>query len=253
MEPGGSITIATQVRERSEVQGLEAEGLDGEAQKDQRFACVQVSDDGCGMDAETIKRACDPFFTTKARDKGTGLGLATVFGIVQQNNGGFDIDSEPGRGTRLSICFPLEERESEALLPGGESKVVPRGHECILLVEDEPAVLQLGVQILSKLGYDVVSADSPKKAIEIGRELGPRLSALVTDVVMPECNGHALWEELHRDLPELRCLFVSGYDERRPDPAEARDAGCRFLAKPYTSLELAHELRSLLDERLSGD
>ena len=125
---------------------------------------------------------------------------------------------------------------------------MPRGNECVLLVEDEPSVLQLGTQILAGLGYDVFSTESASEAIEIGRELGSRLAALVTDVVMPECNGHELWEQLHRELPDLRCLFVSGYDDRRHRSVPSDCEHCRFLAKPYTTQELARELRLLLDE-----
>jgi PAS domain S-box-containing protein len=214
-------------------------------------ASLAVSDDGCGMDKEQLSRAFEPFFTTKAVGKGTGLGLSTVYGIVKQNGGYIDVQSEPNHGTTVRIYLPRYTGEAVVVLAAEAADdtagALPRGGETILLVEDEPALLRLTTRMLEDQGYEVLAASTPGGAIEMARNGACRASLLITDVIMPEMNGQTLARHLLTICPRLKCLFVSGY----PADVIARhgvlDEGTHLLEKPFSDAGLAAAVRRALD------
>ena len=215
------------------------------------YASLAVSDDGCGMEKEQLVHAFEPFFTTKAVGRGTGLGLSTVYGIVKQNDGFIDVESEPNHGTTVRIYLPrylgqaVDEPPAETAAESAGA--LPRGGETILLVEDEPALLRLTTRMLEDQGYTVMAASTPGGAIELARNGACRASLLITDVIMPEMNGQTLDENLLSICPRLKCLFVSGY----PADVIARHGvlgeGTHFLEKPFSDVRLAAAVRSALD------
>ena len=202
-----------------------------------------VSDTGLGMDEETKSRIFEPFFTTKEAGKGTGLGLATVFGIVTQSGGTIGVESAPGRGASFTITLPLARGESEAVAERTTSVV--HGTGSILLVEDERAVRVLVRSILTRAGYDVIDAPSAAEALNLAQ--AQSFDLLLTDVVMPSCTGPELFQQLQATRPSLRVLYMSGYakdtllDTRRL----AENAG--FIAKPFTAESLTRKVGELLD------
>jgi signal transduction histidine kinase len=211
------------------------------------YVLLAVSDDGCGMDQKVLNNLFEPFFTTKEVGKGTGLGLATVYGIIKQNNGFINVYSEPGHGTTFKLYLPRtdlpvsEERHSEH----GEKDL--GGTETILLVEDEESVLALGKAILERYGYAVLTARSPAEAMSLAeRHPGP-IHLLVTDVVMPGMNGRELKERLYASRPGLKCVFVSGYTANMVAHRGILDEGVHFLQKPFPVKALAEKVREVLD------
>jgi PAS domain S-box-containing protein len=214
-----------------------------------QYVMLAVSDDGCGLDKETMACIFEPFFTTKEMGKGTGLGLATVYGIVKQNNGFINVYSEPGQGTTFKIYLPrhagkIEQTWKEALV-----KPDARGHETILLVEDEPAILELITMMLERQGYTILVAPTPGKAIRLAREHSGEIHLLMTDVVMPEMNGRDLAKNLLSLHPHLKRLFMSGYTANVIAHHGVLDEGVYFIQKPFSISELAAKVR----EVLSGD
>lgn len=211
------------------------------------YVLLTVSDSGGGMDRETLSRVFEPFFTTKEVGRGTGLGLSTVHGIVKQNGGHIAVYSEPGTGTTFKVYLP---RCTEmGALPGEEfPSELQRGRgEGILLVEDETAVRELTNQMLVKLGYRVVEAESPGAAMEIAGKPDFDIQLLLTDVVMPGMNGRDLADKLKGIHPELRCLFMSGYTADILAGKGEVDEGLVFLAKPFTRKELGAKVRQALE------
>lgn len=209
------------------------------------FVCLAVEDDGCGMDAATVRQIFEPFFTTKALGEGTGLGLSTVYGIVRQNGGFVEVESEPGAGTTMRVFLPRESDETEPA--GQESEPVASGQETVLVVEDEPALLRLTSQLLSELGYDVHEALGPARALELVADESLHLDLLVTDVIMPGMSGSELFEALRRDRPGLRCLYVSGYTADVIAAEGVLDPGVALLHKPFTVRALGTKVREVLD------
>ena len=212
-----------------------------------QYVVLVVRDEGVGMDAETRARVFEPFFTTKPVGKGTGLGLATVYGLVKQSGGEIQLESEPGKGTALRIFLPRIDAPLETPVPLSAAPPLPRGTETLLLVEDEEAVRQLAVTVLTKLGYSVLEAPDAATAIGVFEEYRGPLDLLVTDVILPGLSGPRLAERLRAIRPALRVLFVSGYTEEELDRAKAPTADTAFLAKPYTAASLAHKVRDVLD------
>jgi CheY-like chemotaxis protein len=180
--------------------------------------------------------------------QGTGLGLATVYGIVKQNHGFINVYSEPGRGTTFQIHLP---RHTErAVGPGGEAAVPTpgRGHETILLVEDEASILRVSRRLLENLGYTVLAAATPGEAMQLAREHAGEIHLLITDVVMPEMNGRDLARNLLSQYPNLRRLFMSGYTANVIAHHGVLDPGVHFLQKPFTIPALADKVREVLSE-----
>ena len=213
-----------------------------------RYVVLAVGDTGCGMDRETLEHIFEPFFTTKAPGEGTGLGLATVYGIVKQNEGFVTVESQPGRGTTFRIHLPLEssltaeERQSKSDTPR------PGGTETILLVEDEKAIRETMRVFLDTLGYKVLAADSPKVALAIAEAHQGPIDLLITDVVMPEMNGRELADHLVRMRPGLPALFMSGYTRDIVATRGALDQRVTCLTKPFSRDELARKVRQVLQE-----
>ncbi len=212
------------------------------------YVRFSVSDDGSGMDRETQAHIFEPFYTTKELGKGTGLGLATVFGIVKQNGGFINVYSEPGKGTTFSIYLPRLAEESPHSPSGGEEAPIPGGHETVLLVEDETSILKMTSSMLGMQGYNVLSAESPKEAILMAREHSGEIHLLLTDVIMPEINGSALAKILRSDYPKMKFLFMSGYTADVMAQYDMREEEVNFIQKPFSLSDLAVKVREVLDE-----
>lgn len=211
------------------------------------FVRLLIADDGAGMDRETLSRIFDPFFTTKPQGKGTGLGLATVYGIVQQNAGFIEVHSAPGRGASFAVYLPRCAREESASEPGPSARPATDGHETILLVEDEPMTLALCKRVLEQLGYTVLSSGSPGKAVDMaGAHRGP-IHLLVTDVVMPEMNGRDLARRLQAEHPGLKVLFTSGYTANVIAHHGVLENGVQFISKPFSMRDFAARVRQSLE------
>ncbi len=212
------------------------------------FVLLGVSDDGSGMDKKTLSNLFEPFFTTKEMGKGTGLGLATVYGIVKQNKGFVNVYSEPGQGTTFRIYLPREVSADE--IPGviQPENPVPTGDETILLVEDEPAILNMVKMMLERKGYSVLSAATPTKAIDMANAHADKINLLMTDVVMPEMNGRDLARKLSSLYPGLKTLFMSGYTANVIAHQGVLDDGVAFIQKPFSLADLAGKVREVLDK-----
>lgn len=211
------------------------------------YVMLLVSDTGCGMDEATLKHVFEPFFTTKDVGKGTGLGLATVYGIVKQNNGFINIYSEPGLGTTFKIYLPRFMGKVEAPLGDDALPLRCHGDETILLVEDEPAILAMGKTLLEKLGYTVSAAASPTEAIRLATSRTGGFNLLLTDMIMPEMNGQVLSTRLLALCPDMKCVYMSGYTADAINSNNILDKGVNFLQKPFTMKELAAKVRAVLD------
>ena len=209
------------------------------------YVLLAVSDTGCGMDQATQAHIFEPFFTTKDVGKGTGLGLATVYGIAKQNHGFIDVYSELGQGATFTISLPRHTGKVEQPQPLAEPPM--RGHETILLVEDEPAIRHMTKMILKQLGYTVLAAGSPDGAIRIAESHPSRICLLITDVIMPEMNGRELAKTLLVSYPHLKCLFMSGYAANVITPHGVLDPGIRFIQKPLSIGDLSAKIRETLD------
>jgi CheY-like chemotaxis protein len=211
------------------------------------YVLLAVSDNGCGMDEVTLSHIFEPFFTTKKMGKGTGLGLAMVYGAVKQNNGFINVYSEPSHGTTFKIYLP---RHTATVASRHEPGQVPKpmtGSETILLVEDEPAVLMMTSQQLEKMGYAVIVAGNPGEAIRLAREHQGQIDLLITDVVMPEMNGRELAENLLSRDPNLKRLYISGYTANVIAHHGVLDQGVHFIQKPFSMKDLGEKLRRALE------
>jgi len=212
-----------------------------------QYIRLSISDTGCGMDEQVRARIFEPFFTTKGPDKGTGLGLATVYGIVKQSGGGIEVWSEPGAGTTFNIYLPRAGEELSKSKIFGSYVAPRRGVETILLVEDEDGVRALARVILEKHGYDVLEARNGGEAIfTCQRHAGP-IHLMVTDVVMPNMGGRELAEHLASVRPDMKVLYLSGYTDEAVIEHGVIDGSMHFLQKPFTSNALARKVRSVLD------
>jgi nitrogen-specific signal transduction histidine kinase/CheY-like chemotaxis protein len=218
------------------------------------FAFLRVTDTGSGMDAETRSRIFEPFFTTKEAGKGTGLGLATVYGIVKQHEGWIEVTSEVGKGTTFGIFFPATaETARAAKRPDQLLAPVRGGTETILLVEDESSVLKLGRMILQDCGYTVVEAFSAADAFDLWQRHEGRIDLLLTDMIMPDrLSGVELAQKLLGLQPQLKVLFTSGYSVNVLDTDFIHKCGGVLLQKPYTRITLAKAVRECLDRKPPG-
>jgi len=198
------------------------------------------------MDKKTLNQIFEPFFTTKEQGKGTGLGLASVFGMIKQNNGFINVYSEPDKGTTFKIYLPAYAVKSEGVVEKVPDIRVEHGNETILLVEDEPAILQMTTMMLTRLGYTVVAAATPGEAILLSHENRGGIDLLMTDVVMPEMNGRELAGNLRSHYPDLKWLFMSGYTANVIAHHGVLDEGVHVIQKPFSMKDLGAKLREVL-------
>jgi CheY-like chemotaxis protein len=189
----------------------------------------------------------EPFFTTKEVGKGTGLGLATVYGIVKQNNGFINVASEPGHGASFKIYLPRHTATTGLMRKESPAASIARGHETLLLAEDEPAVLDMARRMLEGLGYRVLAASTPDEAIRLAGEHAGKIHLLITDVVMPGMNGLDLAKNLVSLYPGIRCLFMSGYAGNALTPHGVLDEEAHYIQKPLSIQALATKVRETLD------
>jgi PAS domain S-box-containing protein len=209
---------------------------------------ISVRDNGCGMNDEVRQHLFEPFYTTKEPGKGTGLGLATVFGIVQQNEGAIDVESAPGQGTTIRILLPMIETAQPLPVPASVESAL-NGRETILLVEDEAMILQVGMISLQRLGYAVLVASTPDIALRVAQEFPDPIHLLITDVIMPGMNGPDLARRIVDLKPDIACLFMSGYTADVISTRSVLDESVNFIQKPFTISELAAKIRLVLDNR----
>ncbi len=216
------------------------------------YVLLAVSDTGCGMDQETAAHLFEPFFTTKEVGKGTGLGLATVYGIVSQNNGFIDVSSRPGQGAEFRIYLPrvhaVETADTQEAAPGPSLE----GRETVLLVEDEAGILALGQAILTQYGYTVLAARSSREALEKARNHAGPIDLLITDVVMPGLNGNGLSRAVAALRPGIKTLYMSGYTADVIARHGVLEEGVHYLQKPFAVKAMAAKVRRVLDENSAG-
>jgi len=212
------------------------------------YVSLAVSDTGCGMDHEMLANLFEPFFTTKKTGKGTGLGLATIYGIVKQNDGFIDVASEPGRGSTFTVYLPRHRCQEESAHWENLAMPVAGGHETILLVEDESAILDLAANLLRRQGYTVLAAATPGEALGLADTCARPIDLLLTDVIMPEMNGLDLARRLLDRQPGLRQLYMSGYTADVIGSYGVQDGGLNFIAKPFTMKNLARKVRAVLEQ-----
>lgn len=241
MKDGGRLTLATGSAELSEAEAAALEIPAG------RYARIAVRDTGCGITPEVRKRLFEPFYTTKEPGKGTGLGLCTAYGIVRQSGGAIEVASEVGRGSTFTVYLPLAAAKprdkSAAPRPVGGA----RGHETILVVEDDPLVREFVVSILQRGGYQVHAATGPQEALKQFDGLSDQVDLLFTDLVMPQMNGRALAEMLTANRPGLRVLFTSGYTDDHEVRQGVITDELPFVRKPFTFDTLLAKVREVLD------
>lgn len=246
MPRGGQLTIGTE-----ETIFAENEPPGHPQAKRGRYVCLSVADTGCGIDPTIANRIFDPFYTTKEPGKGTGLGLTTVYSIVQQHKGWIELDSLVGRGTTFRIYFPATVCKPRPSMPLSEPVAAARGSETILVVEDETVVRELAVEILRLHGYNVLTAESGVQGLEIWDRHHAEIDLLLTDMVMPGgVNGPELAERLLQKKPDLKVIYTSGYSPGIAGKDLTLMAGFNFLPKPYPPSKLVSLLRECLDRPL---
>jgi len=246
MPEGGKLEIETHVCEIDEAAARPIpDARAGE------FVCLSVSDTGTGMTPEVRARIFEPFFTTKDVGKGTGLGLATVYGIVRQHQGWIEVHSEPGRGSLFRVFLPYSTSVGEA--PERhvvDATPVPGGTETILVVEDEPPLRHLVRTILTRLGYQVLEAPSGAAALRVWREHAERIDLLLTDMVMPDrVSGRELALRLHEERPSLPVIYITGYNPEMAGRDFVLHEGVNYVPKPFTPRKLGTTIRAILDTR----
>ena len=207
------------------------------------YVMLAISDSGCGMDQEILSNIFEPFFTTKGEEKGTGLGLATVYGIIKQNNGFIYVDSEPQHGSTFKIYLPRHRDKADEPVKAIEASPIARGSETILVVEDNAQILTLTQAILERQGYTVLTATSPAGALRLVDEFAGPIDLLITDVIMPEMNGRDLAKKIRSQRSGVKLLYMSGYTADAISINGVVDKGVNFIQKPFSIGELARKVR----------
>lgn len=213
------------------------------------YVRLTMRDNGCGMSKETLSHLFEPFFTTKDLGKGTGLGLATVYGVVKQNDGFINVSSEPNQGTIFEIFFPRHTAPAEPERIHIPGMPAIGGKETVLLVEDDPGILRSTQTILETLGYKVLGASTPGKAVRLAKQHSGEIHLLLTDVIMPEMNGKDMSKQIQAHNPNIKSLFMSGYPANVIAPRGILEEGIYFLQKPFSVNELASKVREVLDRK----
>lgn len=210
------------------------------------YVRLTILDDGEGIDPAILDRVFDPFFTTKPGGRGTGLGLATCYGLIRQANGFIDVQSSPGTGTIVEVLLPASSAPTQTATPeratGGR-----RGSETVLVVEDDDQVRKVAIMVLRARGYDVLEAADGTHALQICSERGNQIDALLTDVIMPGMSGRVLVEQIGQHWQHIRVLFMSGYTADAIIPRGGAGEGIALLSKPFTPASLTKKLREVLD------
>ena len=237
MPNGGQLTIETEDIFRPTLLGSGNLSIS-------QFVAIRISDTGVGMDESTRQRAFEPFFTTKGVGQGTGLGLATVYGIIQQCGGEISIDSQPGKGAQINIFVPAV-GSPEAAERDGAGQEIRKGAGNILLVEDEPELRNVNAEFLTAIGYSVICASSGPEALKLAHEAGA-IDLVISDVVMPKMNGREFADCLLRTRPQIKVLFVSGYADDVVLHAGLRREATPFLQKPFSLRQLGSKVQELL-------
>jgi CheY-like chemotaxis protein len=241
MPHGGNLTMETSNVEITVEQGRDLDLAEG------RYVMLKVSDTGHGMDAATLSHVFEPFFTTKPMGKGTGLGLATVYGILKQSGGGIQVESEPGRGTEFRIYLPAEDGGIRRQKQRTASRTVAGGTETILIAEDEPDLRELTRIFLEDYGYKVIEAGSAEQAIQTAELYGEPIHLLLTDVIMPGMSGRQLAERILSRRPQTKIVYMTGYTDDMVVQHKVLEPGVKLLPKPFTKADLALKVRSTLD------
>ena len=244
MPSGGRITIETSEATLSENdERLQAGMLPG------NYVVLSVSDTGTGMTEEVKAKMFDAFFTTKGLGKGTGLGLATCKMIVRQSSGSIEVHSEVGKGTTFKIYFPRINAPADPIFDARRTgRLLPRGTETLLLVEDEPSLRELAQNTLQIQGYEVLLASNGEEGLRVARErVGTPISLVITDIIMPIMGGKVMAEWLKTIYPDIKVLFTSGYTDEAINKQGVLEEGVEFLPKPYTRSTLSRKVREMLD------
>jgi PAS domain S-box-containing protein len=211
------------------------------------FVQLSLSDSGCGMDKATLDNIFEPFFTTKEMDKGTGLGLATVYGIIKQNNGFINVYSEPDQGTTIKIYLPRQGAKADEISEDSTEKTPSGQGETILVVEDDRAILKFMERNLKELDYTVMTSTHPEKVMDMIRAHTGKIHLLITDVIMPKMNGRDLAQQLQSICPDMKCIYMSGYTADVITDKGVLDKGENFIQKPFSKKKLAELVRNVLD------
>ena len=242
MPEGGQLVIATHNMEVDEAAAAaHADRAAGD------YVCISVTDSGTGMDAETIARAFEPFFTTKPIGQGTGLGLSMIYGFARQSEGYAQIESEPGRGTSVHLCLPRFQGEADDEAAADVSGAAPaETGETVLVIEDEPVVRSLVVEVLADLGYRAIEAVDGPQGLEIVRS-SQRIDLLITDVGLPGLNGRQVADAARALRAGLKILFMTGYAENAALASGSLDAGMTLITKPFTMETLLTRVREIIE------
>jgi PAS domain S-box-containing protein len=242
MRDGGTLTV------RTACAAPPAAGKGAAAAASGDFVMIAVRDTGTGMSEEVQARIFEPYFTTKEGGQGTGLGLPSIYGIVKQNGGAIEVESAPGKGSEFRVYLPRAGSSPGVSASSREAPAPARGVETVLLAEDEQMVRAVTARMLREHGYTVLEAESGDDALRLARAFGPqRVSLLVTDVVMPGMSGKKLVEELRREAPGLRVVYISGYPQEELGRNRELEPGVAFLSKPFSGATLAAKVREILD------
>ena len=213
-----------------------------------RYVFLSITDSGYGMDSEIKGKIFDPFFTTKEADKGTGLGLATVYGIVRQHNGGIQVYSEPGKGSMFTIYLPAIEHEETSILTESIENIPAGRHETILLAEDNEQVRYIAIRFLEDSGYKLLTAVDGEDALRVYKKHGAEIDLLLLDVVMPKKGGRNVYDEIRSVRPDIKCLFISGYSVNAVHTNFILDQGLHLIQKPFLKDDLLRAVRRRLDQ-----
>ena len=245
MPSGGQLTIETRNVRVDEDDQWTYGGLEPG-----RYVLLTVADTGCGMSAEVKERAFDPFFTTKEIGEGTGLGLATVYGIVQQHDGMILVDSTPGKGTSFRILVPATKEELPAVQHEPAKTMSWEGTETILLAEDESLVRDIAERILQSAGYSTITARNGEEAVQLFQENREAISLVLLDAMMPKLNGHEVYQRIRKDDRETPIIFCSGYDPETARSELVTEESLRMIQKPFEPGDLLSAVREVLDNRM---